>query len=62
MYILTIHYPKSDGASFDFASLSFHVPICGLAPKQAAVAANDTAVSTAAISVFIHARFGQKRR
>src|SRR5438552_8788282 len=41
------------GANFDFASLSFHVPICGFAAKHATVAANDRAVTTAVIRVFI---------
>src|ERR1041385_9564035 len=41
------------GANFDFPSLSFHVPICGFAAKHATVAANDRAVTTAVIRVFI---------
>ena len=44
------------GVTFDFASLSFHVPICGFAAKDAAIAANDRAVTTAVIRVFICAR------
>jgi hypothetical protein len=41
------------GAILDFPSLSFQVPICGFAAKHATVAANDKAVTTAAIRVFI---------
>src|SRR5690242_9035594 len=40
-------------ASFDFPSLSFHVPICGFAAKHATVAANDRAVTTAVSRVFM---------
>src|SRR5213080_4556121 len=41
------------GAILDFPSLSFQVPICGFAAKHATVAANDRAVTTAVIRVFI---------
>ena len=41
------------GTSFDFDSLSFHVPIWGLAAKQAAVATNNAATATTAIRVLI---------
>jgi hypothetical protein len=41
------------GAILDFPSLSFQVPICGFAAKHATVAANDSAVTTAVIRVFI---------
>ena len=48
------------GAIFDFASLSFHVPMCGLAAKQAAVAINDRATATTVIRVFIMRGFRRK--
>src|SRR5439155_16726900 len=41
------------GAILDFPSLSFQVPMCGFAAKHATVAANDRAVTTAVIRVFI---------
>ncbi|PYK81165.1 MAG: hypothetical protein DME38_01005 [Verrucomicrobia bacterium] len=49
------------GANFDLASLSFQVPICGLAAKQAAAAITDSATITTAILVLIILRFRQKR-
>jgi hypothetical protein len=38
---------------FDFPSLSFHVPMCAFAPKQAAVAITNRAIAATAIRVFI---------
>jgi hypothetical protein len=43
------------GAIFDFASFSFHVPICGFAAKQAAPAATQTATVNPRIFVFMRA-------
>src|SRR6266699_6326378 len=57
---MTVLFLPIPGASFDFASLSFHVPICGLAAKQAAAAINERAAANTAIRVFIMRRFRQK--
>src|SRR6266480_5917492 len=59
---MTVLFLPIPGASFDFASLSFHVPMRGLAAKQAAAAVNDRAAANTAIRVFIMRRFRQKYR
>src|ERR1051326_4569619 len=50
MTVLVLPMP---GTNFDFPSLRFQVPICGFAARHATVAANDRAVTTAVIRVFI---------
>jgi len=43
------------GVIFDFASFSFHVPICGVAAKQAAPAKSETARVNPKVFLFMHA-------
>src|SRR6516165_5532127 len=45
------------GANFDLSSLSFHVPMRGLAAKVAAVAVNNSASATSRVRFFLIARF-----
>src|SRR6478672_5315038 len=45
------------GANFDLSSLSFHVPMRGLAAKVAAVAVNNRASATSGVRFFLIARF-----
>jgi hypothetical protein len=45
------------GANFDLASLSFQVPIRGLAAKVAAVAVNTASVTSVVVRFFLTARF-----
>src|SRR6478752_3762481 len=45
------------GANFDLSSLSFHVPIRGLAAKVAAVAVNNSASATSSARFFLIPRF-----
>src|SRR5437660_1196778 len=55
---MTVVFLASPGANLDLASLSFQVPIRGLAAKVAAVAVNNTAsVTSVVIRFFLTAQF-----
>ena len=54
---MTVVFLASPGANFDLLSLSFQVPIRGLAAKVAAVAVNNSATASSIVRFVFIARF-----